>query len=236
MDLLFAKEESNTEREEKYIEMRDCELCGKIARIYCESDEARLCWDCDEKVHGANFLVAKHLRSLFCLVCQSPTPWKASGRRLTPTVSVCVNCTECHGNKGESLVGGNDEVREEEDDDNHEADIFDSDDDEIEEDEDSNEDDEDGENQVVPWSCSPPPPPAAASSSSSEEDEFLTSKRMRENADLDSDVCFMFCVNSVFFFLFLTKHVIYFTEDGVIVVLTGRNWILVSDQGRSDVV
>ncbi|KAH7546531.1 hypothetical protein FEM48_Zijuj01G0210800 [Ziziphus jujuba var. spinosa] len=81
--------------------MIKCELCGLRARIYCESDQASLCWDCEEKVHGANFLVAKHTRSLLCHVCQSPTPWKASGPKLTPTVSVCESCVDCNSGKCE---------------------------------------------------------------------------------------------------------------------------------------
>lgn len=173
--------------------MKECELCGKLARMYCESDQASLCWDCDEKVHGANFLVAKHLRSLLCNICQSPTPWQASGRTLTPTVSVCQSCRLCHENVCES-IGDSDDVEEDVDD--NEVDIFDSEDDdgiieeEEEEDKDVDEDEEGGENQVVPWSHSPPlPPPAASSSNSGEEEDFLVSKRNRHNADLEySDV------------------------------------------------
>ncbi|KAF2305045.1 hypothetical protein GH714_001314 [Hevea brasiliensis] len=60
--------------------------------MYCESDQANLCWDCDAKVHGANFLVAKHSRTLLCHLCQSFTPWTASGPKLSLTVSVCENC------------------------------------------------------------------------------------------------------------------------------------------------
>ncbi|KAF2314272.1 hypothetical protein GH714_024819 [Hevea brasiliensis] len=82
--------------------MKGCELCGGTARMYCESDQASLCWDCDEKVHCANFLVAKHCRTLLCQVCQSPTPWKASGPKLGPTVSICESCLSLHnGKKGE---------------------------------------------------------------------------------------------------------------------------------------
>ncbi|KAF2616950.1 hypothetical protein F2Q68_00040437 [Brassica cretica] len=55
--------------------------------MYCESDQASLCWNCDGKVHGANFLVAKHTRCLLCTSCQSLTPWKATGLRLGPTFS-----------------------------------------------------------------------------------------------------------------------------------------------------
>ncbi|KAE8732145.1 Adenine nucleotide alpha hydrolases-like superfamily protein isoform 1 [Hibiscus syriacus] len=74
--------------------MKKCELCGKLARIDCESDQANLCWDCDLKVHGANFLVAKHSRTLLCHVCQNPTPWLASGRNLGSAVTVCDSCVE----------------------------------------------------------------------------------------------------------------------------------------------
>ncbi|KAK7341151.1 hypothetical protein VNO80_24076 [Phaseolus coccineus] len=69
-----------------------CALCEKRAVMLCESDQAKLCWECDEKVHGANFLVAKHSRVLLCRSCHSPTPWKASGTKLTPTVSFCQPC------------------------------------------------------------------------------------------------------------------------------------------------
>ncbi|KAL4347120.1 hypothetical protein GQ457_17G024250 [Hibiscus cannabinus] len=37
--------------------MKSCELCMSAATTYCESDQASLCWHCDAKVHGANFLV-----------------------------------------------------------------------------------------------------------------------------------------------------------------------------------
>ncbi|KAM6553639.1 hypothetical protein CsatB_014401 [Cannabis sativa] len=173
--------------------MKDCELCGLRARMYCESDQASLCWDCDEKVHGANFLVAKHSRSLLCHVCNFPTPWMASGAKLTPTVSVCESCVDFHNRKfeqgrGDESGGGNDEDEDEEDTEN-ETDISDEDDyndgvfslneDEF---------DEEGENQVVPWSfSSSSPPPMAESSSSSDEDRFSNSKRRLENADLHSD-------------------------------------------------
>ncbi|TMW99251.1 hypothetical protein EJD97_002845 [Solanum chilense] len=72
--------------------MKNCELCNGLARIYCESDHANLCWDCDLKVHSANFLVAKHSRSLLCNVCRSPTVWSATGAKIGRTVSVCERC------------------------------------------------------------------------------------------------------------------------------------------------
>ncbi|KAM1139095.1 hypothetical protein ACFX2I_036806 [Malus domestica] len=126
--------------------MKKCDLCDSAAKVYCDSDQASLCWDCDVKVHGANFLVAKHSRTLLCHVCQSPTRWIGSGLKLCPTVSVCESCV----NNNE----GNHHQDEDEDDDDEEG-------------QDGAEEDE--ENQVVPWSCKPPPPVSSTSSSSREE-------------------------------------------------------------------
>ncbi|KAL7608102.1 hypothetical protein Lser_V15G11244 [Lactuca serriola] len=162
--------------------MKSCELCKSMARIYCESDQASLCWSCDSKVHSANFLVARHSRSLLCRVCQSPTPWTASGEKLGPsTASVCEKCvvdaTSDDDEDREESQGGN----------NDDDDEYDGDED------DENEldmEDEDGDDfQVVPLSSTPPP---AASSSSSEEfsnsDRGILMKRKRENvADLSSE-------------------------------------------------
>ncbi|GAB4825071.1 hypothetical protein Ancab_007944 [Ancistrocladus abbreviatus] len=152
---------------------KSCELCKSPARMYCESDQAILCWDCDSKVHGANFLVARHSRSLLCHVCQSPTPWSASGAKLGPTVSVCDKCVAdidgVNGGNVEEIDTEEDEHQVDYDDDN------DDDEDEVEEDVDqSDSGEEEGENQVVPWSSSTPPPPAATSSSSSSEEESST--------------------------------------------------------------
>ncbi|CBI17993.3 unnamed protein product, partial [Vitis vinifera] len=153
--------------------MKGCELCGCPARMYCESDQASLCWDCDAKVHGANFLVARHSRSLLCHVCRSPTPWRASGAKLGHTVSVCERCDDEYDD--------DDDVEDEEE--------------EEEEDDDFGGDDEDGDNQVVPWSSTPPPPEASSSSSEESLNSFssgnrdvpgsftmLSLKRMRETA------------------------------------------------------
>nr|XP_023929310.1 acidic leucine-rich nuclear phosphoprotein 32 family member E-like isoform X1 [Quercus suber]POE89637.1 b-box zinc finger protein 32 [Quercus suber] len=188
---------------------KGCELCWKAARMYCESDEASLCWDCDEKVHGANFLVARHERTLLCQVCRSLTPWKSSGPKLCPTVSVCEACVnnssnECQrGQVSESQESINDHDEDEDEDDSDSDDEdgdYSSDEDEEYEVE---EEEEEGENQVVPWSCAsspppppPPPPPSSTSSEGEEEEEekeelsstaFSTLKRARVNADLDSD-------------------------------------------------
>nr|GMC83795.1 zinc finger protein CONSTANS-LIKE 2-like [Ipomoea batatas] len=72
--------------------MKKCELCKSAARVFCDSDQANLCWECDARVHSANFLVAKHSRTLLCQACQSQTPWTGSGPKLGPTVSVCQAC------------------------------------------------------------------------------------------------------------------------------------------------
>ncbi|KAJ9549330.1 hypothetical protein OSB04_021873 [Centaurea solstitialis] len=165
--------------------MKSCVLCKSLARIYCDSDQASLCWTCDSKVHSANFLVARHSRNLLCRVCQSPTPWTASGEKLGPsTVSVCEKC----------VVDGASEDDEDREESHGEND--DDDDDEYDGDEDSEneidlEDEEDGDdNQVVPLCCTPPP---SASSSSSEEEfsdnnRSVLVKRKRENAaDLSSE-------------------------------------------------
>ena len=162
--------------------MKSCVLCKSLARIYCESDQASLCWSCDSKVHSANFLVARHSRSLLCRVCQSPTPWTASGEKLGPsTVSVCEKCvvdgtSEDDDEREESQVGNDDDEYDGDEDSENEIDL---------------EDEEDGDdNQVVPLCCTPPP---TASSSSSEEfsniNRGVLVKRKRENvADLSSEV------------------------------------------------
>ncbi|CAN4117733.1 unnamed protein product [Withania somnifera] len=137
---------------------KDCELCvKKKAKMYCESDEANLCWDCDFKVHSANFLVAKHTRNLLCHSCQNTTPWSASGPKLSPTFSFCNSCLEnpAEGFKEAEIADRVEELNTHMD----EYDSLDDDDDEEEEeeeeeDEDIDDEDED-ENQVVPLSSSP---------------------------------------------------------------------------------
>lgn len=196
---------------------KGCELCAKPARMYCDSDQARLCWDCDERVHCANFLVAKHTRSLLCHVCQSPTPWKASGPKLGPTVSVCDRCststTSYTINKRANQSSTTrrhpeDEETEsslgEDSDDSDEDHCSDSDDCTREADDTAAAaaDEEDGENQVVPWSPSPSAIPSSSApplttSSCSEQGSLSTRdggeavssalKRFRHNPRLDSD-------------------------------------------------
>ncbi|KAL0442852.1 UNVERIFIED_CONTAM: hypothetical protein Slati_2007900 [Sesamum latifolium] len=138
--------------------MKKCELCKKVARMYCDSDRASLCWDCDSRVHTANFLVAKHTRTLLCHACQSPTPWTGSGPKLGPTVSVCDACVNRSDPGMDRDRGSGSGNTEDEEEDQHD------DDDEEEENGDCvhEDDDDDSENQVVPLSL----PPSSASSSS----------------------------------------------------------------------
>lgn len=129
-----------------------CELCDRVARMFCDSDQASLCWDCDGKVHGANFLVAKHTRCLLCSVCQSLTPWKASGLRFGPTVSICEFCL---APKNNSVADSSNQNLKKE---------INSNDDDCEEGE------EEAENHVVPWDAAPVM--SSSSSVSSVEENF----------------------------------------------------------------
>lgn len=167
--------------------MKSCELCKCTARIYCESDQASLCWTCDAKVHSANFLVARHLRSLLCHSCKSPTPWSASGEKLGRTVSLCERCVQgCDKREGEereeSQGGNNDDFESESD---YDTDEDGEDDDRLDGD---GEEEEDSGNQVVPLSSTSSPP--AASSSSIEEfyrGAFDVSSKRSNVADLSCE-------------------------------------------------
>ncbi|KAK6932459.1 B-box-type zinc finger [Dillenia turbinata] len=124
--------------------MKRCELCESPAKMHCESDAASLCWECDVKVHAANFLVAKHNRILLCHFCQSPTPWSGSGPNLGSAISLCHTCLSRRYHQASHSVRQldlNSTIPVEENDD--------ADDDDGEVDGDENE-----ENQVVPWSSS----------------------------------------------------------------------------------
>ncbi|CAD5172254.1 unnamed protein product [Musa acuminata subsp. malaccensis] len=174
--------------------VRQCELCDRAARIHCESDQASLCWECDAKVHGANFLVARHSRCLLCRSCQSPTQWRAEGARLGLTVSVCERCAATASARGRKEGGGGGEEveeeqgegggREEDEEDEEEEEEEEEDDD----DEGEGEEEDEGDNQVVPWSLTPPPVTSSSSSEGEEESGRMGNggglKRMRENADL----------------------------------------------------
>ncbi|XP_027339580.1 B-box domain protein 31-like [Abrus precatorius] len=136
---------------------KKCELCNCPAKLFCESDQASLCWECDAKVHSANFLVTKHPRFLLCHVCQSLTAWHGTGPKFVPTISVCNTCVS---NSNETCNQQN------HDDDDHDDDDDDGsgEDDDIEND-DVGVDEDDEENQVVPWTSTPPPPVSPSSNS-----------------------------------------------------------------------
>lgn len=201
--------------------VKKCELCDSPARIHCESDQANLCWDCDAKVHGANFLVARHSRCLLCRRCQSPTPWRAEGYRLGGTVSVCQLCAaaaldsiEGSGEGGcgtrlcveeekrEAEGGGGDRDEEKEDEEEEEGEEEEEEEDEESENGEEEDDIDEGENQVVPWSLTPPPVASSSSSDYEEEETGRTAgntgvflKRMRENAGLTvSQVNLIICL------------------------------------------
>ncbi|RXI03653.1 hypothetical protein DVH24_004305 [Malus domestica] len=125
---LTTSKELRVQENERRRKVRDCELCGVWARVHCEPDQARLCWDYDKKVHEANFLVVKHQRSLICRRCQSLTPWTGSGPKLTPTVSVCEIFIE-HREKSEAENEGVD--GEEEKDDGDDCDESDEDENQV---------------------------------------------------------------------------------------------------------
>lgn len=125
--------------------MKKCELCNCPATLFCESDQATLCWECDAKVHTANFIVTKHPRILLCHICQSLTVWHGTGPKFVPTISVCNHCQQ---------------KNDDDDDDDMEEDQ-----DDMENDVDEDDDDEE-ENQVVPWTSTPPPPVSSSSSNS----------------------------------------------------------------------
>ncbi|CAL0318921.1 unnamed protein product [Lupinus luteus] len=60
---------SNRESESR---VTGCEFCrSEIGVLYCRADSAKLCLLCDQRVHSANILSRKHLRSLICDNCSS---------------------------------------------------------------------------------------------------------------------------------------------------------------------
>ncbi|KAL3693538.1 hypothetical protein R1sor_007189 [Riccia sorocarpa] len=69
-----------------------CELCADRATVYCPADDANVCWSCDAKVHSANFLVARHSRSVLCSKCCEPTDCRTSGSHPSPLSRLCGCC------------------------------------------------------------------------------------------------------------------------------------------------
>ncbi|XP_076889288.1 uncharacterized protein LOC143540007 [Bidens hawaiensis] len=157
--------------------MKTCELCSHIARIYCQSDNASLCYNCDQTVHSSNFLVAKHSRTLLCHKCHSPTPWTASGLNLGRAATVCVSCLE--DDRSNDVVddnNNNNNIEEEETDGDDDTESTDDD-----------EDDDDTENQVVPWSSSVVSPPVNGSSSDEGCSSRSVTNRERVDGYIDSE-------------------------------------------------
>ncbi|XP_078167778.1 B-box type zinc finger family protein isoform X2 [Carex rostrata] len=153
---------------------RKCALCEGEARMYCKSDDAMLCWDCDASVHGANFLVARHTRALLCRSCRNPTTWKASGSRLTPTISLCSHCCFGGDNHGGLFEGESQSLEDEEEDEEIEH-----------ENKEEEEGEEEGDNQVVPRGmpvAATIDPPVASSSSN----DGSTQKRVRNDPNEQS--------------------------------------------------
>ncbi|KAL1220615.1 putative zinc finger protein CONSTANS-LIKE 11 [Cardamine amara subsp. amara] len=67
-----------------------CDCCGtEQALVYCKSDSAKLCLNCDVCVHSANPLSQRHMRSLLCEKCFSQP---ASVHCLNEKVSLCQEC------------------------------------------------------------------------------------------------------------------------------------------------
>lgn len=67
-----------------------CDFC-KAARavVYCESDSAQLCPQCDGYIHSANSLAHRHSRSLLCEKCGSqPAFVQCSNEKL----ALCQGC------------------------------------------------------------------------------------------------------------------------------------------------
>jgi len=50
---------------------KNCEFCTALRPVvYCKADAAHLCLSCDAKVHSANALSSRHLRSILCDLCR----------------------------------------------------------------------------------------------------------------------------------------------------------------------
>ncbi|CAI0408354.1 unnamed protein product [Linum tenue] len=70
-----------------------CELCAGAPDVYCNSDDAFLCFNCDARVHQANFLVSRHLRLLLCRTCRCLTQNSVFGPRSLPHSAACASCS-----------------------------------------------------------------------------------------------------------------------------------------------
>ena len=70
-----------------------CEFC-KAARpvVYCKADAAYLCLSCDAKIHSANALFNRHLRTLLCDACRNHP---AYAQCLDHRMLMCLGCDRC---------------------------------------------------------------------------------------------------------------------------------------------
>lgn len=78
---------------EEVVSSKLCELCNDQAALFCPSDSAFLCFQCDVKVHQANFLVARHLRVILCSQCNSVTKNRFSLSSPPPRPALCPSCS-----------------------------------------------------------------------------------------------------------------------------------------------
>ncbi|XP_077238465.1 B-box zinc finger protein 32-like [Tasmannia lanceolata] len=83
---------------------RVCELCNGEASVYCVSDSAFLCFDCDARVHEANFLVARHVRLILCSRCDGFDGNRLSGVGSRPIRSICLSCVPESDNSDSSSL------------------------------------------------------------------------------------------------------------------------------------
>ncbi|KAK1322795.1 Zinc finger protein CONSTANS-LIKE 2 [Acorus calamus] len=83
---------------------RVCELCDCEASLYCDSDSAYLCFGCDAAVHGANFLVSRHLRRPICSSCGSLDRRIISGPGHRPFRPICRSCDDSTSSTSSSCI------------------------------------------------------------------------------------------------------------------------------------
>lgn len=69
-----------------------CEFCTAFRPVvYCKADAAHLCLSCDAKVHSANTLSKRHLRTLLCDSCRNPLAYI---RCLDHRMFMCHGCDQ----------------------------------------------------------------------------------------------------------------------------------------------
>lgn len=67
-----------------------CEFCTALRPVvYCKADAAHLCLSCDARVHSANGLSGRHLRTLLCQSCRNRPAYV---RCMNHEMFICRNC------------------------------------------------------------------------------------------------------------------------------------------------